>query len=140
MWKLTATVFLAAAGCGQQGGNGPNQAQSNGLPAAGPLAGNRAHMSEQPYRAIYRTANLASCVEGRRRRAARNEGSNPAGTDFRPYCTCFIERVMSSLTTDQLGSTAFGAREQPIAAQCAREIGLRPDPRFIDEGGGMPDF
>lgn len=141
MWKLiTATLLLAAGGCGQRGGDGQNQTQANDLPTAHTPPANKAPVSEPAIRAMYRTTSIATCVEGRRRRAGRNEGSNPAGTDFRPYCTCFIDRVMSSLTTDQLEGTAFGAREQPIAARCARENGLLPDTSFIEEAGGMPDF
>ena len=60
--------------------------------------------------------------------------------DFQPYCTCLIDRLIANVATARLESLQFGAREQAVAAQCARENGLRPDPRVIEDvGGPFPD-
>jgi len=77
---------------------------------------------------------------GAQRRAALGTGSNPAGADFQPYCTCFVDRLIDGVETIGLESLSLGRREQAIAAQCARARGLRPDAEAIREvGGPFPD-
>ena len=72
---------------------------------------------------------IETCISTARNRAAQS-GGQPPGTDFRPACTCYIDRVMAGLSQQQLASLRPGPREQAIVEQCAREHGLAND------GGG----
>jgi hypothetical protein len=133
-----AALSIALAGCGQ----GPNAGQ-NGQNAAGPAAqGGLPTPGTRPpsvtaapqnfdsgFRLGFRNTGIAACVSSAETRAARGGGAAP-GTDFRPACTCYIDRAMEGLSTEQLQRLTPGPREQAILEQCARENGLRTD------GGG----
>lgn len=138
---IVIVAFPLAAGCEQQAGNGQTQVQANGPAMAAPLPENGVNTYAGAIdRRNWRTANIATCSWGAQRRATQGAGTNPAGANFQPYCTCFIDRIIANVETTQLESLQFGARDQAIAAQCARESGLRPDPRIIEDvGGPFPD-
>ncbi len=96
--------------------------------------------SDQTFRRNYRTINIQTCISSSRTQSAANPNIRP-GTDFRPYCTCFIDRSMVGLSVDQLVRLNPGPREERIAQQCAREHGFAPDSVGGDggEGLGEPD-
>ena len=126
-----ASFAVALAGCGQGGGNSQNMA--GGLPTPGARPGSTGSASaDQDFRQRYRDLNISSCVLSAQRRSARGNGA-PAGTDFRGFCTCAVDGTMAGLGTDQLVRMRPGPREQAIAEQCAREMGLRTD--FRGSGG-----
>ena len=127
---IAAAAILAAAlaGCGQRQEN----QQNAGLPVPGPRpAGNMSAglSSEQAFRQGYRAVNIETCIGAARDRAAQS-GGQPPGTDFRPACTCYIDRVMAGLSRQQLTNLQPGPREQAIVEQCGREHGL------LNDGGG----
>ncbi|HTU13541.1 MAG TPA: hypothetical protein VMG08_21810 [Allosphingosinicella sp.] len=133
---LAALLPVFVAGCGDRSGNGQNQAAQNaaGLPTPGPrpapnpVAGSS---GDQAFRQSFRDVGIATCVSSAQSRAAQG-GGPPPGTDFRPACTCYIDRVMAGLNADQLAQLRPGPREQAIIQQCGREHGLIPG----DGGGG----
>jgi hypothetical protein len=124
-----ATILAAAlAGCGQRQEN----VQNTGLPTPGPRPANTMSAdlsSEQAFRQGFRSMGIETCISAARNRAAQS-GGQPPGTDFRPACTCYIDRVMAGLSQRQLASLRPGPREQAIVEQCGREHGL------IQDGGG----
>lgn len=127
---IAAILAAALAGCGQR----QETEQNAGLPVPGPrpqpaAPQNGALSAEQAFRQGFRTRGIETCMSSARDRAAQG-GGQPAGTDFRPACTCYIDRVMAGLSTEQLASLQPGPREQAIVEQCAREHGLSQD------GGG----
>lgn len=135
---IAAILLLVTVGCGERGGNG--QQQANGLPVSASPQGNQAYHSDVN-RNAWRNGYISSCVWGGQARAARGTGTNPRDADFWPYCTCVVDRVMAGVETARLESLRFGAREQAVAAQCAREHGLRPDPQVSEDvGGPFPDL
>lgn len=127
-----ALFALVLAGCGQRSGSDLRNELGNrgsGLPTPGARpAGNGSTdlASDQAFRQSYRTINIGTCVSGARQQG----GAAVAGVDFRPYCTCFIDRSMAGLSVEQLTRINPGPREEAIAEQCAREHGL---------GGGAGD-
>jgi hypothetical protein len=134
---IVLAAIPATINCGQQAGNQQRQTQ------AGLSAENRFYDNEIGYagavdRRNWRGANIFVCARDRQIREAGEAGSDWAGTRFRPYCACLVDRVMANVETARLESLEFGAREQAIAAQCAREHGLRPDPHQ-SLGGPFPD-
>ena len=122
-----AILSAALAACGQRQEN----VQNTGLPMPGPRpADNLTNLSsEQAFRQGFRSMGIETCVSAARNRAAQG-GGPPPGTDFRPACTCYIDRVMAGLSQQQLATLRPGPREQAIVEQCAREHGLAND------GGG----
>ena len=102
-------------------------------PSAG--AGQQPSSSDQAFRQTYRTVNIQTCINASRSQAASNPDI-PPGTDFRPYCTCFIDRSMAGLSVDQLTRLNPGPREERISLECAREYGLLPAGAGLDEGAG----
>ena len=135
-----ALFALALAACGQRsGGDLRNELgkRESGLPTPGERPGNGSTDagSDQAFRQSYRTINIATCVNGARTQG----GAAVASVDFRPYCTCFIDRSMAGLSVDQLTSLQPGPREERIADQCAREHGLGDEPATAaDDAGGAP--
>ena len=101
-------------------------------------AGEQLSSSDQSSRQTFRTVNIQSCVDGARARATSNPNI-PPGTDFRPYCTCFIDRVMAGLSMDELNRLSAGPREDRIMQQCAREHGFLPGGAGLDEGADLDD-
>ena len=127
---IAAAAILAAAlaGCGQRQEN----RQHAGLPTPGPRPADNISAglsSEQAFRQGFRSMGIETCINAARTRAAQS-GDQPAGTDFRPACTCYIDRVMAGLSQQQLEILQPGPREQAIVEQCGREHGL------INDGGG----
>ena len=127
---IAAAAILAAAlaGCGQRQEN----AQNAGLPVPGPRPADNVSAglsSEQAFRQGFRSMGIETCISAARTRAAQS-GGQPPGTDFRPACTCYIDRVMAGLSQQQLATLRPGPREQAIVEQCGREHGL------INDGGG----
>jgi hypothetical protein len=113
-----ALFALSLAACGQRSGGDLRNELGNrsGLPTPGERPANDPG-SDQAFRQSYRTINIATCVNGARQQG----GAAVASVDFRPYCTCFIDRSMAGLSVDQLTSLRPGPREERIADQCARE-------------------
>lgn len=108
--------------------------------SAAPADNQTSHYYGAANRNAWRLANIASCESGRERRTPGGESRNAAGSAFQPYCTCFIDRVMARHATGELEELQFGVREQAVAATCARENGLPPDPRVTEDvGGPFPD-
>ena len=132
---LAFILPVTLAGCGQSGGNGQNAAAQNaagGLPTPGPRPApapvpapspGGGSSFDQGFRQSYRSTAVESCIASARTSAP--EGV-PAGTDFRVVCTCYVDRVMADLNTEQLTQLRPGPREQAIAARCGEEHGLRP--------------
>jgi len=115
---VAAAMLLALAACNQRGGNEQNQAGGLPTPGARPGGNSSADLnSDQSFRQSYRSLNIGTCVNGARTQG----GARVAGIDFRPYCTCFVDRSMAGLSVEQLTSLQPGAREERIAEQCARE-------------------
>jgi hypothetical protein len=135
---LAAILSVALAGCGrgpnagQNGQNAAGPAAQGGLPTPGarPQSGTAAPQNfDNGFRLGFRNTGITTCVSSAEGRAAQGGGAAP-GTDFRPACTCYIDRAMAGLSTEQLQRLTPGPREQAILEQCARENGLQAD------GGG----
>jgi hypothetical protein len=121
---VAIAAILAVAG----GGQAQENAQNAGLPVPGPRPQPIEKQSgplstEQAFRQGFRNNGIETCIASARNRAQQT-GSQPPGTDFRPVCTCYIDRVMAGLSADQLAGLQPGPREQAIVEQCAREHGL----------------
>ncbi|HYD12437.1 MAG TPA: hypothetical protein VEC11_06290 [Allosphingosinicella sp.] len=137
MRTLLAAALLAItlSACGQRSGSDLRNelgGRQSGLPTppARPSSDARADLSsDQSFRRNYRTVKIQACVNASRTQSAGNPDI-PSGTDFRPYCTCFVDRLMAGLSIDQLINFREGPREEGIAEQCAREHG------FALEGAG----
>jgi hypothetical protein len=132
---FAAILALGLAGCGQRPGRNEQVARndSGGLPVPGPRPvdnGTSGLSTDQAFRQSYRTTAIEGCINAAQNRAAQGGGAAP-GTDFRPACTCYIDRSMAGLTVQQLSDLQPGPREQDILEQCAQENGLR-----TDNGGG----
>lgn len=130
---VLAAIAAALAGCGQRPENsGANAQNEAGLPTPGPRpSGSNTGTdlsAEQSLRQSYRTININSCISAARARAVR-ENNAPAGTDYRPYCTCAVDRLMAGRTMEELTRLRPGPREQEIAEICGRENGM-----LIDSG------
>lgn len=124
---LAATLSIALAGCGREQGNGQNAQNGVGLstPGARP-GGNSAELaSDATFREGYRRLNIQTCITSAQSRAA--QGGDARNVDFRPACTCYIDRAMAGLSVEQLTRLQPGAREEAILTQCAREHGLLPN-------------
>jgi hypothetical protein len=130
---MLAILAASLAACGKGAGNGQNSA-GGGLPSPGerPAPGPGATADAAGFRQRYREINIGTCVSGAESRSAQGTGA-PPGSDFRGYCTCFIDGAMAGIPDDQLASLGAGSREQAIAEQCARERGLSTD--FSSSGG-----
>lgn len=137
---IAAAAFLALAACGQRSGADLKNDLSgrSGLPTppSRPSGDARADLSsDATFRRNYRSINIQTCINSSRTQSVGNPNI-PAGTDFRPYCTCFIDRSMAGLTVDQLANINPGPREERIAQQCAREQGFAPDGAGALDAGG----
>jgi hypothetical protein len=125
-----AILIVTLAGCGQRPGQ--NDQNAAGLPTPGPRPGGNQvadQNSDRAFRQGYRDLNIATCISSAQSRAAQGDGA-PPGTDFRPACTCYIDRAMAGLSVEQLSRLEPGPREQAILEQCAREHG------FAENTGG----
>lgn len=121
---VAAILGAALAGCGPRQEN----VQNTGLPTPGPRPAGKASAGQDAdlaFRQGFRSVGIETCIGAARTRAAQT-GGQPAGTDFRPACTCYIDRVMAGLNTEQLARLRPGPREQAIVEQCGREHGLIP--------------
>lgn len=125
-----ALLAIALSGCGR-GGNAANEANASGLPTPGPRPQANA-TSDASIRQSYRDVSIGGCVRAAQANSTRGSGA-PQGTDFQRYCTCAIDGMMAGLTTQQLMGYRPGAREQQIATQCARDMGLTTN---FGGGGG----
>lgn len=122
---LASCLAATLAGCNRDGGN----AQNSGLPTPGARPGNNSSAdpnSEQAFRQSYRSINIETCISAARTRAQR-ERNSALGMDFRPYCTCSVDRLMANRSVEELTRLQPGPREQAIAQECGREHGMLID-------------
>lgn len=75
-------------------------------------------------REAFRTAGISGCIRSAEARA-RAGGGAPPGSDFRPACTCYMDRVMAGKSNAELLELRPGEPEMRVAEQCARETGMR---------------
>ena len=143
---LAAAAILAIAltACGQRSGSDLRNelgSREGGLPTppTRPSSDARAELSsDQTFRRNYRSINIQTCISSSRSQSVGNPNI-PAGTDFRAYCTCFIDRSMVGLSVDQLVRLNPGPREERIAQQCAREHGFAPEGVGVEGGDGAAE-
>ena len=126
-----AASLILLAGCGARGGNEQNQA---GLSVPPPRTGGDSKATEESLRRTYRELNIATCINSTR---AEAQNTNiPASTDFRPVCTCYIDRAIAGLSVEQLARLRPGPREEAMFQQCARELGLGEGAAAAPAGNG----
>lgn len=136
----TAIILAGLAGCNRSDGNaqansgGTPVANTSGLPTPGPRpsngAGGVSTGGDQGARQAFLRVNVDGCIAAARARSER-ERNSALGMDFRPYCTCAVERLMEGRSMEELASLQPSPRDQEAAQQCGREHGM-----LIDNGPG----
>lgn len=140
---LAATIILAGlAGCNRDGGNaqtnagGTPAASTGGLPTPGPRPSTSTGGvttgtgGDEATRQAFLRVNVESCIAAARMRSER-ERNSALGMDFRPYCTCAVQRLMEGRSVQELTNLQPSPRDQEAAQQCGREHGM-----IIDNGPG----
>lgn len=118
-----AASLILLAGCGSRSGNEQNQAGLSVPPPRPDAQATTEQASDESFRRNYRALNIQTCINTTRAEAAQRSDV-PADADFRPACTCYIDRAMAGQSVEQLMRLRPGPREQAMIQQCVREHGL----------------